>query len=109
MSVDTYFAQDTKAIRVLLGVQGGNLRKALQFAEGRQQLNWYCKGSNIALDIIRGLQFLHSQSVSALHQTNSLCTDPVCKCTFPDILFSVRFQSVSALPQTYFSLYGSSL
>lgn len=39
------------------------MRKALQFAEGRQQLNWYCKGSNIALDIIRGLQFLHSQSV----------------------------------------------
>ncbi|DBA78006.1 TPA: hypothetical protein ACH3X1_009098 [Trebouxia sp. C0004] len=48
---------------VLELMEGGDLRQALQSSEGKQQLQWYKKGSVIALDIIKGLHFLHSHSV----------------------------------------------
>ena len=55
-----------------LASQGGDLRQALQSSEGKQQLHWYKKGSAIALDIIKGLHFLHSHSVSLAIHTCSL-------------------------------------
>lgn len=48
---------------VLELMEGGDLRQALQSSEGNQQLHWCKKGSVIALDIIKGLHFLHSHSV----------------------------------------------
>ncbi len=59
---------------IKLASQGGDLRQALQSSEGKQQLHWYKKGSAIALDIIKGLHFLHSHSVSLAIHTCSLQT-----------------------------------
>lgn len=46
-------------------VQGGDLRQALTQAPA--ELHWYCKGASVALDIIKGLHFLHKHMVSATH------------------------------------------
>ena len=43
---------------------GGDLRDALD-KDKRTELIWYRKGYQIALDIARGLHFLHSHAVSA--------------------------------------------
>ncbi|KAL0053929.1 hypothetical protein WJX82_001314 [Trebouxia sp. C0006] len=48
---------------VLELMEGGDLRQALQSSEGKQQLHWYKTGSVVALDIIKGLHFLHSHCV----------------------------------------------
>ena len=42
--------------------QGGDLMTALGMDKGRQ-MGWYNKGKNIAVDIARGLAFLHSSRV----------------------------------------------
>ena len=57
---------------IKLASQGGDLRQALQSSEGKQQLHWYKTGSVVALDIIKGLHFLHSHSVSLAILTCSL-------------------------------------
>lgn len=44
-------------------VAGGNLCRALKTDE---ELSWYKKGHRIALDIVRGLHFLHSHGVSPI-------------------------------------------
>ncbi len=62
--------QNCTAIK--LASQGGDLYQALQSSEGKQQLHWYKKGSIVALDIIKGLHFLHSNSVSLAIHTCSL-------------------------------------
>ncbi len=45
---------------------GGDLRDALD-KDKRTELVWYRKGYQIALDIARGLHFLHSHDVSRLN------------------------------------------
>lgn len=47
-------------------LQGGNLRQALTNSSDGE-LKWHNKGANIALDIVRGLHFLHSHGVRHLH------------------------------------------
>ena len=42
--------------------QGGDLMTALSSDKGRQ-MGWYNKGKSIAVDIARGLAFLHSSRV----------------------------------------------
>ncbi len=42
--------------------QGGDLRAALT-ADRAGELSWYKRGKGIALDVIRGLHFLHSNNV----------------------------------------------
>ena len=42
--------------------QGGDLRQALS-ADNDNQLNWWNGGKQIALDIAKGLAFLHSRNV----------------------------------------------
>lgn len=44
--------------------QGGDLRHALKGLGSRAaQLRWHNKGAHIALDVIKGLHFLHSHGV----------------------------------------------
>lgn len=43
-------------------VQGGDLRTALT-NDHKSQLTWYNKGKAVALDVARGLHFLHSNLV----------------------------------------------
>jgi serine/threonine protein kinase len=43
-------------------VQGGDVRAALT-ADRASDLSWYNRGKGIALDVIRGLHFLHSNNV----------------------------------------------
>ena len=43
-------------------MQGGDLRQALTQAPA--QLHWYNKGASVALDIIKGLHFLHKHKVT---------------------------------------------
>ena len=45
----------------LISLQGGDLRKARLSSEGLY--GWAARGRDIALDIARGLQFLHSKSI----------------------------------------------
>ena len=45
-------------------IQGGDLRHALKGLGSRAaQLRWHNKGAHIALDVIKGLHFLHSHGV----------------------------------------------
>ena len=45
-------------------MQGGDLRHALKTLDGRaEQLRWHSNGAKIALDVIQGIQFLHSHGV----------------------------------------------
>ena len=46
---------------MLLLLQGGDLRKAWLSSEGLY--GWAARGRDIALDIARGLQFLHSKGI----------------------------------------------
>ena len=46
---------------VLLIIQGGDLRQAMTQAPA--ELHWYNKGCSVALDIIKGLHFLHRHMV----------------------------------------------
>ena len=66
-------------------VQGGDLRQALTQAPA--QLHWYNQGASVALDIIKGLHFLHKHKVtifrlvalagnSATSDLNVLLTNP---------------------------------
>lgn len=55
-----------------LFLQGGNLRQALTDSSDGE-LKWDKKGATIALDIVRGLHFLHSHGVG--HYS---CTVPHC-------------------------------
>ena len=43
-------------------MQGGDLRQALTQAPA--QLHWYNKGASVALDIVKGLHFLHKHKVT---------------------------------------------
>ena len=43
-------------------VQGGDLRAALT-ADRAGDLGWYRRGKSIALDVLRGLHFLHANHV----------------------------------------------
>ena len=45
-------------------MQGGDLNNALKELSIAPLLTWYNHGAKIALDIIKGLQFLHSHNVS---------------------------------------------
>ena len=60
---------------VLEYMEGGDLYQAIQensYPVDTGLLSWYQKGSTIALDIIKGLVFLHSREVShTLHATQS--------------------------------------
>lgn len=47
--------------RNLIVLQGGDLRKAWLSSEGLY--GWAARGRDIALDIARGLQFLHSKGI----------------------------------------------
>ena len=49
-------------------LEGGDLRKALSGPRA-EELRWYKKGQVIALDIARGLHFLHSNRVSTEPET----------------------------------------
>ena len=52
---------------MLVLVQGGDLKHALKgLGERSRQLQWYRMGSSIALDVIKGLHFLHMHGVSLL-------------------------------------------
>jgi hypothetical protein len=46
-------------------LQGGDLREALN-DDPHGELRWYRRGQSIALDIARGLHFLHSHDVSGI-------------------------------------------
>ncbi len=50
------------ALKPVLWQQGGDLMAALGSDKGRQ-MGWYNKGKSIAVDISRGLAFLHSSRV----------------------------------------------
>ncbi|KAL3136950.1 hypothetical protein ABBQ32_006555 [Trebouxia sp. C0010 RCD-2024] len=50
-----------KTMLVLEHMEGGDLRQALTQAPA--QLHWYNKGASVALDIIKGLHFLHKHKV----------------------------------------------
>lgn len=54
---------------LLLRPQGGDLRAALT-ADREGHLGWYRSGKGIALDILRGLHFLHASHV--IHRGGSL-------------------------------------
>ncbi len=45
-----------------MSCQGGDLRRAMNSDE-EGQYNWAANGKRIALDIARGLHFLHSEGV----------------------------------------------
>lgn len=45
-------------------MQGGDLNNALRMNLAAPELSWYNRGARIALDIIKGLHFLHSHNVS---------------------------------------------
>lgn len=45
-------------------MQGGDLQNALKGLSTAPALSWYNRGAQIALDIIQGLHFLHSNNVS---------------------------------------------
>jgi len=51
-------------------MQGGDLQNALKALATAPALSWYNRGAQIALDIIKGLHFLHSNNVSP----GSACT-----------------------------------
>ena len=51
---------------------GGDLRDALD-KDKRTELVWYRKGYQIAMDIARGLHFLHSHAV---RDSRRPCPDP---------------------------------
>lgn len=56
--------QDGRVSLVLEYMEGGDLRHALKTIDGRaEQLRWHNKGAKIALDVIQGIQFLHSYGV----------------------------------------------
>jgi hypothetical protein len=55
-----WFASTVRPFRPVLTVQGGDLRHALSADQG---FAWYGAGQHIALDVARGLHFLHSSSV----------------------------------------------
>ena len=42
---------------------GGDLFHAMQSDQRKSDFNWYNKGRRIALDVARGLVFLHSQKI----------------------------------------------
>ena len=67
--------------RRYFSVQGGDLKSALQTNEGKEKLQWRKQGRSIALDIIKGLHFLHSRRVSHLPLW------PIC-CTHSFVVFS---------------------
>lgn len=57
------------AMLVLEYMEGGDLYQAIQentYPVDTGLLSWYQKGSTIALDIAKGLVFLHSHEVGAL-------------------------------------------
>jgi len=43
--------------------QGGDLFRALSNTSARKLLAWRCCGRNIAMDVARGLDFLHARNV----------------------------------------------
>ena len=53
-------------------LQGGDLRHALTNCSNGE-LKWHNKGATIALDIVRGLHFLHSHGVSGRISAAFLC------------------------------------
>ncbi|DBA88396.1 TPA: hypothetical protein ACH3X2_004890 [Trebouxia sp. C0005] len=56
--------QDGKVLLVLEYMEGGDLRHALKgLGSKAAQLRWHNKGAHIALDVIKGLHFLHTHGV----------------------------------------------
>ncbi len=53
----------TDLLDFLVFVQGGDLKQALR-GPLSATLSWYNKGAQIALDVIKGLHFLHCHGVS---------------------------------------------
>ena len=62
MKPQVYELMVNYATCILQYMAGGDLRDALD-KDKRTELVWYCKGYQIALDIARGLHFLHSHDV----------------------------------------------
>lgn len=60
-------------------MQGGDLRQALTQAPA--QLHWYNKGASVALDIIKGLHFLHKHKVTAISRLAGFCAALHCRYT----------------------------
>lgn len=51
---------------VLEYMEGGDLQSCIQrdcYPEPQEQFTWYSKGARIALDIAKGIVFLHEQKV----------------------------------------------
>ncbi|KAK9830253.1 hypothetical protein WJX72_010587 [[Myrmecia] bisecta] len=67
--------QDSKPMLVLEYMEGGDLSQAMRSERGAE-VQWYNKGQLIALDVARGLHFLHSNKVmhSDLKTGNILLT-----------------------------------
>lgn len=53
----------TDLLKLLVFVQGGDLKQALR-GPLSATLSWYNKGAQIALDVIKGVHFLHCHGVS---------------------------------------------
>ena len=60
-------------IKAFNGLQGGNLQQALS-NNAAGELDWHRRGRNIALDIARGLTFLHATGV--VHRYSPLISEP---------------------------------
>ncbi|KAL3138988.1 hypothetical protein ABBQ32_005793 [Trebouxia sp. C0010 RCD-2024] len=54
---------DSNILLVLEFMEGGDLHNALQELSTAPQLSWYINGANVALDVIKGLRFLHSHNI----------------------------------------------
>lgn len=57
---------------VLEFMEGGDMWSALR-GPHREELQWYGRGRSLALDIARGLHFLHEHKAGPLLQTPQVC------------------------------------
>ena len=50
-------------MQVLEFMEGGDLRQALSSAEAAHRYHWSNLGQHVAMDVVRGLHFLHRNKV----------------------------------------------